>query len=219
MLCSLQTLRGSAYLKDGALSKSHLTNGRHRHPLDPGSWHVLILDRRRRVRGCARYREYPNQTQFSGLSVALSELARCSQWGHSFRSSVSAELALSRNISLPYVELGGWALHDSIRGTTEAIRMALSTYALAQLLGGGVGITTATRRNGSASILRRIGGLPLEHDKGELPSYFDPQYGCEMEVLRFYSWSPNPKYVAWVTEMKAILQGALVVTPSVDDIN
>jgi hypothetical protein len=42
--------------------------------------------------------------------------------------------------------------------------------ALAQIQGGPLGITTATERNGSASILRRLGGRPLEWDGAAQPA-------------------------------------------------
>jgi len=79
---------------------------------------------------------------------------------------------------------------------TQAMDIALATYALAQKLGGCVGITTATVRNCSSRILRKIGGRPLEVAEQELPAYYDPQYRCDMELLRFESNAPNPKYQA-----------------------
>ena len=77
--------------------------------------------------------------------------------------------------------------------------------------GGGVGITAATRRNHSSSILRRIGGRALVTDGVELPHYYDPQYTCEMEILRFESELPNPRYEVWIEEIRAHLQTATVV--------
>jgi hypothetical protein len=90
--------------------------------------------------------------------------------------------------------------------------MAMATYALAQTLGGGVGISTVTQRHSSSSILRRLGGQMLEHEGGELPPYYDPEYKCGMEVLRFYSWSPNPRYKAWVENMTAMLEDTTVIS-------
>ncbi|MEO7145111.1 MAG: hypothetical protein ABI165_16560, partial [Bryobacteraceae bacterium] len=190
----MQALRGRLYLKDGAIEPWQLTDGRHRAAIDRGSWHLLVLDRDERVCGCARYREYSNDTVFSQLSVSSSTLARCKEWGGRLKAAVDSELAVAQTLELPFVELGGWALTETIRGTVEALRMALTTYALSQALGGGVGISTVTRRHCSASILARIGGRSLEHDGSEIPSYHDEQYKCEMEVLRFSSWAPNPRY-------------------------
>ena len=217
LLENMQRLRAEVYFRDGAVQASQLTNGRHRHPLDEGSWHLLLQDGIGHVCGCARYREYVNCTGFSQLGVSSSQMAKCPDLGTLLQSSVEAELELSRHLDLPYVELGGWALLEHIRGSTEAIRMALTTYSLSQALGGGVGISTATIRNASASILRRIGGLPLTHRKGELPPYHDPQYDCVMEVLRFYSWAPSPRYTSWISGLKGALSNILIVTDGLAD--
>jgi hypothetical protein len=212
LMAEMQRLRGGIYLRDGAIAHGALTEGRHQLPADPLSWHLLVLDQEQRVRGCARYREHPNEICFSRLGVSGSTLAQCPQWGERLRSAVGAELALSRCLGVPYVELGGWALIEQIRRTTEALRMALTTYALAQALGGGVGISTATTRHGSSSILRGVGGRPLEYENSELPSYHDFKYGCEMEVLRFYSWAPNPRYAGHIAEIRAQLSSTQVFT-------
>src|SRR6185437_8001354 len=85
--------------------------------------------------------------------------------------------------------------------TREALRIALATYGLARAMGGCIGITTATRRHCSSEILRRIGGQSLRGNGGELPPYFDPQYGCEMEVLRFDSMQANPRFESWINDL------------------
>jgi hypothetical protein len=131
--------------------------------------------------------------------------------------SVEGEIALSRRLGLPYVELGGLALAERVRRTNEALRMILAGFALAQLLGGGVGLGAATWRNHSASILRRLGGQPLAHGMQNLPPYWEPQYGCRMEVLRFYSWSPNPRYRAWIDELKDYLCNICIYTREAKD--
>ncbi len=212
LFAEMQSVRGRIYLQDGAIEPWQLTDGRHQLGIDQASWHLLVMDKADRVSGCARYREYPNDTSFSELSVSQSALARCAEWGPRLEAAVESELALARHLDLPYVELGGWALVEQIRGTAEALRMALVTYCLAQGLGGGVGISTVTRRYCSASILRRIGGRSLEHGGSELPPYYDPQYKCEMEVLRFYSWAPNPRYSGWIDEIRSQLQAIPVLS-------
>jgi hypothetical protein len=87
----------------------------------------------------------------------------------------------------------------------------LATYALAQKLGGCVGITTATVRNCSSRILRKIGGRPLEVAEQTLPAYYDPQYRCDMELLRFESSAPNPKYQARMARLADYLPELPVV--------
>jgi hypothetical protein len=206
LFADMQRLRGSVYLQDGAIDAGQLSDRRHHVAGDELSWHLLVVDKGFRVCGCARYREHSNQTSFSNLGISTSALARCSNWGAKLQRSVQAEMSLSRTLELPYVELGGWALHEQVRKTSEALRMALATYSLAQALGGGVGISTVTRRHGSTSILRKIGGRPLLDGCSELPSYYDPKYSCEMEILRFHSWAPGPRYAPWIAGTKTELR-------------
>ena len=95
----------------------------------------------------------------------------------------------------------------------EALRIALATYGLAQLLGGSLGLTTATVRHHSAQILRRIGGRPLAAGGGELPPYYDSQYQCQMEVLRFDSAQPDPVFRESVDRLRDKLLTVTVVAP------
>src|SRR5262249_56723393 len=64
---------------------------------------------------------------------------------------------------------------------------------------------------------RRVGGALLEHAFCELPPYHDPHYGCEMQVLRFYSWMPNPKYSAWIENVASSLPSIQVITDGAYD--
>ncbi len=211
LLAELQRLRGQTYLQDGAIESHHLTGDRHQLDTDKKSWHVLVLDQDDRVSGCMRCQPYPQHSEFSQVGVSKSALASCNQWGERFQGAVEAELELSRRLERSYAEVGGWALLENIRGTMEALRLVLAAYALAEALGGWVVISTATRRHGSASILKRIGGRPLEYQSSEVPSYIDPNYRCEMEVLRFYSWAPNPRFREWINEIKMQLKQTLVL--------
>lgn len=211
LLIAMQRLRGRVYLEDGAIEVGQLTDSRHRVDIDEGSWHLLVVGQDEQVRGCVRFHAYPETTRFLHLKVSHSPLAYSEEWGGKLKAAVESELALSRRLDLPCVEIGGWALAEEIRGTSEAVRMALAMYSLSQVLGGSVGISTVTRRHCSASILRRIGGRSLKCDGLELPPYDDPQFKCEMEVLRFYSWAPNPRYEVWIEEIKQELRATSVL--------
>ena len=212
LLRQAQMLRGSVYLEDGAVDRPHVVDGRHIVASDSKSWHLLVLDDARRVRGCTRYHHHPAEVQFSRLTAAESSLASCSVWGRKVRSAVEEELALSRSLDMPFVEIGGWALAEEIRGSVEALRMVLAAYAFFRILGGAVGLATATSRHSSASILRRIGGRPLQHEGLQIPSYRDHHYNCDMEMLRFYSWAPNPRYSFWISEIGAEIRSTPVIT-------
>jgi hypothetical protein len=211
LLARAQRLRAKVYVEDGAIRESEVSpDGRHLHPADEHAWHLLSLDGNGEVTGCSRYIAYPNTVHFSQLGVRKAALAR-GEWSLPLRSAIEAEVAQARRRGLAYVEVGGWALDSSMRRTAEAVRIALATYSLARILGGCIGITTATRRHCSSAILRKIGGRPLRIDNVELPHYYDPQYDCEMELLRFDSTEPNPRFEPWIEELRSHLTSAIVV--------
>lgn len=201
LLGQVQRLRGSLYLEDGAIEASQLTtDGRHVQQADDLSWHVLSVQPGGQVTCCARYREHPSDVVPEELGVWTSALAQDAQWSTTLRVAIEHEIAEARRHTMSYVEVGGWAVARSCRGTVRAMDTALSTYALGWALGC-IGITTATVRHCSSRILRKLGGRPLEVDGVALPSYFDPQYGCQMEILRFGSNSPSKRYGAHIDHL------------------
>lgn len=211
LLHSLQKLRGQLYLADGAIRDWQLfPDGRHVQSVDDSSWHLVAMKPGGEVFGCSRYTPHADAT-FSQLSIRKSPLAVSGDWGMAFREAVESDLALAKNRGIDYVEVGGWALAPEYRCSAEALRIALATYSLARLLGGCIGIGTVTRRHCSSSILRRIGGRPLTRQGIDLPRYFDAQYGCDMEVLRFDSSQPNPRFEPWVSDLGRYLQCAPVI--------
>jgi hypothetical protein len=209
-LAKVQQMRGRIYLEDGAIETWQLTgDGRFCLHEDENRWHLLTV-KEQQLRGCASLKVYLPPTAFSDLGVSQSAQARCSQWGSALRKSVSLDLLLAETELLRYVEAGGWALAPELRCTTEALHIALASYALGELLGGCLGLSTATVRHRSASILRRLGGSTLVCDGLPLPPYYDPAYRCEMEIVRFDSRMPSPKYQALVDQLKAELAQAPV---------
>jgi hypothetical protein len=199
LLAAMQRMRGAIYLGDGAIHAGQLTpDGRHAVESDRKSWHVLSVDSEGEVVGCSRYREHDLRVGFQQLGVGKSAVANDSAWGDLFRSAIHAEMLAARRSGMAFVEVGGWAVENSMRLTTEALRIALSTFALARRLGGCIGVTTATVRHCSSRILRKIGGRCLTVEGTEIPSYYDPQYRCEMEVLRFDSRRPAARFQPWI---------------------
>ncbi len=212
LLSELQRLRGRIYLADGAVGIGDLDPWeRHVQSLDSRSWHLLTLGTLGRVVGCTRFRRHSVPVSWTQLAIHQAPIAHSDEWGFRFRTSVDAELAAARRAGFAYVEVGGWALAREIRGTTMALKTVLATYAWSEMLGGALGITTATQRNESAAILRRMGGRPLACEGVELPPYFDHRYGCKMEVLRFDSRRPNPRYQPMLDEVREHIAMAPVI--------
>lgn len=201
LLAGMQRLRGDVYLRDGAIRPDELTSdGRHYSSTDDVSWHLLTVEGSRVV-ACVRFLVHSNDVPFHQLTLSRAALARSPEWGPRLLACVEREMRRARTLNIPFVEIGGWALADHVRHSTEAARIALGAFAFGQLFGGAVGISTATMRNHSAVILSRMGGQALRHQGMELPVYYDPQYECDMAILRFDAYSCAPKYHSMVGQL------------------
>jgi hypothetical protein len=214
LLSEIQRFRGRVYLADGAIEESDLTDGRHVTAADEHSWHFIVHDANGDIAGCIRYQAHDLSSLLLRLSVFNSSLAACPEWGPTLRRAVESEIALAKTRQLTFVEVGGWAVAEHVRNTAEPLRLGLVAYSLGRLMGGAVGLCTATRRHCSSSILRRIGGRFLEHEGTAIPTYYDPRYACEMDILRFHSWNPNPRYELWIEEIRKSLQCLTVIRDS-----
>jgi hypothetical protein len=191
----MQRLRGSVYLQDGAVQREQLTDdGLHRTAEDERSWHLLMLNGQQRVSSCAWYMEHDDAARFEHLRVRNCALAHVDGWRERLPRVIEAELDRARQAGLRYAEVGGWAVAKGSRCTSEGLLLALAAYSLGRRLGGVLGLTTATVRHSSSTILRRLGGSLLEAGGALVPPYYDPNYKCEMELLRFDSRRPSPKY-------------------------
>lgn len=214
LLADAQRLRGKIAVEEGAIDASELTaDGRHIQAADYQSWHLLTVDEQGQPGACMRYLPHRIGAVFSELLISHSPLAQCRERGDTLRTAVEAELAAAQERKCSYVEMGGWVIRQSFRCTSEALRMVLSAYGLAQLLGGALGISTATTQRCSSSVLKRIGGERLAYEGTELAPYYDSQYRCEMEIIRFDSTRPHPKYRKWVDYCSGYLRHVPVVCP------
>jgi hypothetical protein len=209
----VQRMRGSIYLKDGALQPHQLTSdGRHQTPEDETSWHMLLLDKHQRVTACALYLEHDhNDVTFDRLRARHCPLTNEPEWRPTVERAIEAELDRARSEQLHYVELGGWAVSEESRGTAGPLALALAVYGFSRRAGGALGITTATFRHCSATILKRLGGSRFEVDGVTLPPYYDSRYQCMMEMLKFDSRQPNPKYVSLIDQVRDTLARITVV--------
>jgi hypothetical protein len=133
-------------------------------------------------------------------------------WRRPLLEALDDEIARAHDNQLNYVEVGGWAVAGENRGgNAEGLVLALAGYSLGRLRGGCLGTTTATVRHCSSAILRKIGGHSLKVDDSEIPSYFDPRYRCEMEILSFDSRRPASRYANLVDRLSERLVRVLVV--------
>jgi len=199
-----QRLRGSVYLEDGAISPAALSpDGRHQIPEDDNSWHLLMTDAKRRITACEWYLDHPTVPSPGQLRARHCPLARTEEWHDLLHMAVMSEVQRARRERLRYAEIGGWAVAPSARSSAAGLLLALGGYALARMLGGALMMVTATTRHSSSAILRRLGGASFEFGGRAIPSYFDPRYNCDMELLRFDSRHPGERYRSLVEMLHA----------------
>jgi hypothetical protein len=208
----MQRLRGRVYLQDGAITPAELSGDRHILPVDDACWHLLVCENGE-VLGCTRFLQHRSGTRFDDLRISESALASSDLWGGRLRAAVEQDLRDAADTGFSYVEVGGWAIAEKIRCTAECLRSVLAVYAWSRLVGGAIGVSTATERNGSASILRRLGGNSLRWNNSEIPDYYDPRYDCRMHMLRYDSRSPAPRYEVLIKGIERALASIPVVFP------
>jgi hypothetical protein len=217
LIHEMQRLRGSIYLSEGNLNRDQLTaDGRHHAPEDDKSWHLLMTDRRGRVRSCVLYLEQDAASSIRDLRLRECPLVTCPASGGKVTAAVESEMECARRDGLHFAELGGWAISQDRRRTPEGLMMTLAVYGLSRLRGGSLCITTANVAHSCSSILRRIGGAFLEFDGARIPSYFDPRYNTAIDLLRFDSRFPNPKYAELIQLIMNKLANVSVVGRSLD---
>jgi hypothetical protein len=189
----VQRMRGSIYLKDGAILAHQLTpDGLHQTPEDETGWHMLLLDKDQRMTACASYLEHDNTVAFDQLRARQCPLTREPEWRSTLVTAIESELARARRERLQYVELGGWAVSEESRGTAGPLALALAVYGFSRRAGGALGITTATFRHCSATILKRLGGARFEVGGVTLPPYYPVRFAAaEPEVHQAHRSGPR----------------------------
>ena len=211
LVAELQRVRGAVYLADGYVRQHELLPGeRHQTAEDARSWHLLMTDASGAVTACVWYLEHENTTSVRDLRIGHSPLA-ASEWREKFHGAVDGEIRRARRDGLHYAEVGGWAVSAHRRRTADGLLLSLAVYALARLLGGALGITTANVAHASSSILRRLGGSYLHVNGTPMPAYFDPRYNATVELLRFDSRQPSPTYRPLVDLLRVALSNVAVL--------
>jgi hypothetical protein len=207
LMFDLQMLRGQVYREYAGIAATLLPDGRHWHPLDEKSWHVLLQDPNGLVVGCARYR--PILGGFEQLICSKAAVALSPVTGPVFRSAFASQVADAKRRGIHYGEASAWALSERARCSTAAVNIALMSFAMAEWIGGGVGLTTASTRHHASLILRRLGGKPLA---GFAP-YYEPMFDCSIELLHFDITQMEGRYKAKLDEMRGELRNTPVLCP------
>jgi hypothetical protein len=209
ILSAMQQMRGRVALREGAVKPGDLAqDGRFRMPGDEDSWHLIRMDADDNVKGCARVLVHPNTATFPQLRLASSAVAHHPEWGGRVRQIVESDLQRASEQNVSVVEPGGWVLEERLRGTSEAILIALSAFAWARFIGTCLAYVTATVKHHSSLMLRRLGAQSLYFGGEEVPKYYDSRYSCEMELLRLQSEGIHPRFESRLSFLYGLLSTA-----------
>jgi hypothetical protein len=205
LIFDTQIVRGLALKECGPVGMELMPDGRHFQHIDAESWHILLQNGDGCILGCARYR--PLLGSADQLAASHAALARSLRYGPVLRSVVDQLLTDARRRQKQCGEAGGWVLRREIRGSAAALNIALMTFALAEHLNCGLGITTATRMHHSAAMLCRLGARRV----AELPAYYEPKYGSIIELLQFDLAERNPRYAVRLDKFRAIILSTAII--------
>ena len=216
LLVAAQMLRARIFLADTALVASTVdSSGRYIHPLDRQSWHVLICSPQGSVCGTLRVTVHDDECGVDDLTVSECPVFAEEEWRLRGRGILASFLQRASAARVRAAETGGWALDESLRGGKKGALLALSGWAVIRLVGGAKILGAVTTRHGASRMTRYLGGLELADAKGSIPAYFDPRYGCDMELIEFDSQQVNPAFEPTVQAICNHFLGMLV-QPSAD---
>jgi predicted GNAT family N-acyltransferase len=211
----MQRFRGKVYLDNQVIPAQALDErGRHFSAFDFVCWHFLMRKGDGRLCGCIRARLHTvgNDCDDFALHEMINRLEANQK--RRYANAVQSFLENAYRQERPLLEVGGWAVDRGFRNSMAAPLLTLACYALAQLLGNCLVLASAGNVNGSANILRRFGGLPLQEGESNLPSFFDAHHNCDIDILAFDCFLIPPKYQATVDEVRRFLrQSRVLISP------
>jgi hypothetical protein len=209
LLAAIQRTRGAVYAAEGAIDPSVLVDGRHESPLDRESWHACVVGADGDVQGTIRLTLYPGgKTSTPPFALLNTELFR-SEHATDARKAVEAFVLETTRAGLAVGEVGGWALAPSERRGAKGLLLALMVWVITRRAGGVRALATVTTRNRANDILTGVGGWSLE---GVPLRYFDPQYGCEMQLMAFDSRRLSSCFESVVSELDAFTSASSVIS-------
>lgn len=206
VLSGVQRLRGSRYLADGAISAQALDDrGQHVTAEDEKSYHIVLCNGD--VEGCLRVQLHPRP----GLHVEeyrVYDLVRrmSGDLRGKYHAAMEEFIQTWRLNDYEVGECGGWAASNRYKANLATLALPLAGWSLSRILTRQIWIASATERNGSAEMLKRIGGWRLKLGGEELPHFYDAAYNCHMELLCFNSEILNPKFEQDVTDLQHLIE-------------
>ena len=187
--------------------------GKHTHPFDRRSWHVLMCTPKGQVCGTLRVIIHQAGCSVDDLAASSCPLFLDPVWRQRGRRILQEFLRRASAAGLHVAETGGWALDKSVRGGRKGALLALCGWAITRLVGGAKILGIVTTRCGASRLTRYLGGLELRDEQSNVPPYFDRRYCCDMEVVEFDSRLVNPRFEAIVRDLCDYFSGVIRVQP------
>jgi hypothetical protein len=206
VLSEIQRLRGSRYFADGAISAAALdVHGRHVTAEDEMCYHLVLSNGE--VQGCLRLRLHP-KSEGRITEYAVYDLIRRmpGELATKYHAGLEELIHTYSDAGFTLGESGGWAISHKYQGCSAMLAVPLAGWSFSRVHSRQIWIASATERNGSAEMLKRFGGWRLKLKGEELPSFYDPGYKCQMELLCFDSDILNPKFEPAVRDLQMLLE-------------
>jgi len=203
-LSAIQKLRGTVYVADGALSTSALdVEGRHISEDDEHSYHLVLWNGQ--IEGCMRIRVYEQPPEASALRVYDLVRRMPEEIIPRYHTALCDFIQQWHARGYLIGEAGGWAVGSNYKGSTISLVLPLADWAFSRMQKL-VHLASSTQRNGSADMLRRLGGWRLSLGEEELPPFYDSAYQCQMELQGFCADILNPQFEPAVEDLKLLLE-------------
>lgn len=213
LLCDIQRLRGNRYVADGAIPAAALdAQGRHVTAEDEHSYHLAVWNGV--VQGCLRIQLHPQaERHFTEFRVYDLIRRMPPEMAQKYHAGLEEFMCYGESRNYQITETGGWAVAEKFQFNAASLALPLARWSFSRILPRQISIAAATERNGSAEMLKRIGGWRLKLNGEELPPFYDPGYKCQMELLCFDSDILNPKFEPAVRDLQTLLEEQCVSLP------
>jgi hypothetical protein len=206
VLSAIQRLRGSRYFADGAIPAAALdAQGRHVTAEDEKCYHLVLWNGG--IQGCLRLRLHSKSDgQITNYGVYDLIRRMPGELAAKYHAGLEELIHTCYNAGFALGESGGWAISREFQGRVAMLALPLAAWSFARIHSREIRVAATTERNGSAEMLRRMGGWRLKLRGEELPPFYDPGYKCKMELVCFDSDILNPKFEPAVRDLQILLE-------------
>lgn len=200
----IRRFRGAMCLSNGLVPAEAVdATGCHYLSCDSLNYHLLLSEPNGKLAACLRVRFHALGTTASGLRMF--ESIRRIPPVYRASSSLNEALLEGRRKQLGVAELGGWVAAPVWRESLAAQMLPVFAWALVRQVQESVMLEHADATGETPSILRSVGGRPLDHQGMRIPAVHDAHHGRPMEVLTAHSCVARDELHFQVEEAREVL--------------